>query len=150
MKVKGSLNISFVTMAVFLLWVKTYIVYKTSFDIKIETLSQEFILFINPLSFLMFIFGISFWIKQKNRTGYIITISFFISFILVSINRGYDHQFLSAWLKTWSQAFICAFFGAYFFPRVIQQIMRRINFVEKPLMIEKDLLEKKTMDDASR
>lgn len=82
MKVKGSLNISFVTMAVFLLWVKTYIVYKTSFDIKIETLSQEFILFINPLSFLMFIFGISFWIKQKNRTGYIITISFFISFIL--------------------------------------------------------------------
>ncbi|KOR86049.1 hypothetical protein AM233_20015 [Bacillus sp. FJAT-22058] len=41
---------------------------------------------------------------------------------------------------TWSQAFTCAFFGAYFFPRVIQQIMRRINFVEKPLMIEKDLL----------
>ncbi|MCK2001058.1 DUF2798 domain-containing protein [[Brevibacterium] frigoritolerans] len=66
--------------------------------------------------------------------------SFFISFILVSINRGYDHLFLSAWLKTWSQAFICAFFGAYFFPGVIQQIMRRINFVEKPLMIEKDLL----------
>jgi hypothetical protein len=29
---------------------------------------------------------------------------------------------------------------AYFFPRVIQQRMRRINFVEKPLMIEKDLL----------
>ncbi|KOR80269.1 hypothetical protein AM232_18705 [Bacillus sp. FJAT-21352] len=41
---------------------------------------------------------------------------------------------------TWSQAFICAFFGAYFFPRVIQQIMSRINFVEKPLLIEKDLL----------
>ncbi|YCI79740.1 DUF2798 domain-containing protein [Bacillus sp. R1-10] len=66
--------------------------------------------------------------------------SFFISFILVSINRGYDHLFLSAWLKTWSQAFICAFFGAYFFPRVIQQIVGRINFVEKPPMIEKDLL----------
>jgi hypothetical protein len=64
--------------------------------------------------------------------------SIFISFILVSINRGYDHQFLSAWLKTWSQAFTCAFFGAYFFPRVIQQIMRRLNFVEKPFMIEKD------------
>jgi hypothetical protein len=61
-------------------------------------------------------------------------------FLYVLFIRGYDHLFLSSWLKTWSQAFICAFFGAYFFPRVIQQIMRRINFVEKPLMIEKDLL----------
>lgn len=82
MKVKGSLNISFVIMAVFLLWIKTYIVYKTSFDIKLENLSQEFILFINPLSFLMFIFGISFWIRENNRTSYIIATSFFISFIL--------------------------------------------------------------------
>ncbi|MBO0998414.1 DUF2798 domain-containing protein [Bacillus sp. SD075] len=68
------------------------------------------------------------------------SMSFFISFILVSINRGYDHTFLSIWLKTWSQAFICAFFGAYFFPGVIQQIMGRINFVEKPSIIEKDFL----------
>jgi hypothetical protein len=55
---------------------------------------------------------------------------------------GYDHTFLPIWLKTWSQAFICAFFGAYFFPKVIQQIMRKIDFVEKPLMIEKEFLER--------
>jgi len=82
MKMKGSLNISFLTMAVFLLWIKTYIVYKTSFDIKIENVVQEFILFINPLSFLMLIFGISFWISQRNRTSYIVATSFIISCIL--------------------------------------------------------------------
>ncbi|MGM0900073.1 MAG: LTA synthase family protein [Bacillota bacterium] len=82
MKMKGSMNISFVTMAVFLLWIKTYIVYKTSFDINIENYTQEIILFINPLSFLMLIFGISFWINPKNRTGYIVATSLIISLIL--------------------------------------------------------------------
>ncbi|MEH7413669.1 DUF2798 domain-containing protein, partial [Neobacillus drentensis] len=50
--------------------------------------------------------------------------SIFITFILVSINNGYDKSFLSKWFKTWAQAFFCAFFGAYFFPRVIQKFMR--------------------------
>ena len=68
--------------------------------------------------------------------------SFCITFILVSINFGYDHNFLLRWLKMWSQAFICAFFGAYFFPRIIQQMMNKINFVEKSNKNEKDLLDK--------
>jgi hypothetical protein len=59
------------------------------------------------------------------------SMSIFISFILVSINFGYSNTFLITWLKIWSQAFVCAFFGAYFFPRVILQIMGKINFVEK-------------------
>ncbi|MFB5193434.1 DUF2798 domain-containing protein [Neobacillus sp. KR4-4] len=66
--------------------------------------------------------------------------SFFISLLLVLINKGYDGKFLHAWLKTWSHAFICAFFGDYFFPKVIQKIMKKINFVEKPLIIENDIL----------
>ncbi|WP_419881509.1 DUF2798 domain-containing protein [Peribacillus sp. B-H-3] len=70
------------------------------------------------------------------------SMSCFISFILVSINRGYDQTFLPVWLKTWSQAFICAFFGAYFFPMVIHQIMRKINFIEKPLFNKEKLLVK--------
>jgi lipoteichoic acid synthase len=82
MKKKGSLYISFVTMAVFLLWIKTYIVYKTSFDITVENFVQEIILLINPLSFLMLIFGVSFWISPKNRTGYIVGTSLTVSFIL--------------------------------------------------------------------
>ncbi|SER93154.1 Protein of unknown function [Gracilibacillus ureilyticus] len=66
------------------------------------------------------------------------SMSFFISFILVSINQGYDHRFVVTWLRTWSQAFVCAFFGAYFFPKVIHLIMGKINFTEKPQIIKHD------------
>ncbi|MCM3653444.1 DUF2798 domain-containing protein [Metabacillus litoralis] len=68
--------------------------------------------------------------------------SFFISFILVSINFGYGNTFLLTWLKIWSQAFICAFFGASFFPRIIQQIMSKFNFVEKSQINENAFLER--------
>lgn len=67
--------------------------------------------------------------------------SVFISFILVSINWGYNHEFLAAWLKVWSQAFVCALFGAYFFPIFIQKnIMNKINFVEETVKIESERL----------
>lgn len=75
---KGSL----ILIATLLLWFKTYIVYKTSFDIKIENIKQEFILFINPLSFLLFVFGISLFISEKNRNRFVLSTSFLISSIL--------------------------------------------------------------------
>ncbi|PCK20837.1 hypothetical protein CEY02_11275, partial [Bacillus pumilus] len=58
--------ISFLLIATLLMWVKTYVIYKSSFNIKIENFMQEFILFINPLSFLLFIFGIGLFLKEKN------------------------------------------------------------------------------------
>ncbi|UAC47244.1 LTA synthase family protein [Bacillus aquiflavi] len=76
-----SSKVSLFVVATVLLWLKKYIVYKTSFDIKIENWKQEFILFINPLSFLMFIFCIGLFIKQKNRNRYIIITSFLLSFV---------------------------------------------------------------------
>ncbi len=72
----------FIFLAAFMLWIKTYIVYKTSFDIKIENLMQEFILLINPLSFLLLFFGLSFFIKDKHRTKFIIFASLLSSFVL--------------------------------------------------------------------
>lgn len=75
-------KMSLITMATILLWLKTYIVYKTSFDIKIETLRQGFILFINPLSFLMFLLGIGLFMNEKKQMRYILICSFFVSFIL--------------------------------------------------------------------
>ncbi|HZG60511.1 MAG TPA: LTA synthase family protein [Anoxybacillus sp.] len=72
----------FALIATILLWIKTYIVYKTSFDIEIESWKQEFILFINPLSFLLFVFGFSFFMKEKARNRYIIITSFLTSFVL--------------------------------------------------------------------
>src|SRR5574342_432272 len=73
---------SIVAIATILLWLKTYIAYKTSFDIKIENWRQEIILFINPLSFLMFIFGISLFMKEKNQKRYVLITSFIISAVL--------------------------------------------------------------------
>ncbi|RAK22383.1 phosphoglycerol transferase MdoB-like AlkP superfamily enzyme [Anoxybacillus vitaminiphilus] len=72
----------FVLIATILLWIKTYIVYKTCFDIEIESWKQEFILFINPLSFLLFVFGFSFFMKEKARNRYMIITSFLTSFVL--------------------------------------------------------------------
>lgn len=69
-----------------------------------------------------------------------LSMSFFVSFVLVSINFGYNSAFFQNWLKIWSQAFICAFFGAYFFPKIIQQFMNKINFSEKSLVIRNDVL----------
>lgn len=83
MNVKKTPKVPLIIIAALFLWIKTYIVYKTSFDIKIENALQELILFINPLSFLLFIFGVGLLLKKdKSRTRYIITASFVLSFIL--------------------------------------------------------------------
>lgn len=71
--------------AIVMLWLKTYFVYKTSFNIKIENIMQEFILFINPLSFILFVIGVSLFFKRDSlRNGYIITVSIILSIILYS------------------------------------------------------------------
>ncbi|RTR35266.1 LTA synthase family protein [Robertmurraya yapensis] len=75
-------TMSFTAVAIVLLWLKTYIVYKTSFEINIENWKQELILFINPLSFLMFVLGISLLLKEKNRKRYVVITSFIISVVL--------------------------------------------------------------------
>ncbi|MBM6617262.1 LTA synthase family protein [Bacillus suaedaesalsae] len=69
-------------LTIFMLWIKTYIVYKTSFDIKIENWKQELILFINPLSFLLFFFGVTLSVKEKRRIPLMYTLTFIASFIL--------------------------------------------------------------------
>jgi lipoteichoic acid synthase len=73
-----------VLLTIVMLWLKTYVVYKTSFDIKIESWLQEIILFINPLSFLLFLFGTIFIVKEKRRLNLLFIFSFIISFILYS------------------------------------------------------------------
>jgi len=75
-------KLQFLLLATVLLWIKTYIVYKTSFDIEIESVMQEFILFINPLSFLLLVFGFAFFMKEKRRNKFIIAASFLSSGIL--------------------------------------------------------------------
>ncbi len=80
---KQSLSkMTFMLIAALMLWVKTYIVYKISFDISVNSIVEEFILFINPLCFILFVLGISIFIKEKNYKRYVIIASFFISLLL--------------------------------------------------------------------
>lgn len=64
------------------LWLKTYIAYKTSFEIDIENWIQEIILFINPVSFLLLALGVNIFLKETRRTAYLLTMSFLITLVL--------------------------------------------------------------------
>ncbi|MER2000588.1 MAG: LTA synthase family protein, partial [Lysinibacillus sp.] len=55
----------------------------TSFKMSIENVMQGIILLINPLSFLLFIFGIALFFKSvKARNRYILSVSFILAFVL--------------------------------------------------------------------
>lgn len=74
---------SILAIAIILTWVKTYVVYHTSFDMKIENMMQQVILFLNPLSFLLFIYGISLFFKSaKVRNRYLLITSSILAIIL--------------------------------------------------------------------
>lgn len=59
-----------------------------------------------------------------------LSMSFIISFVVVSINFGYSDIFLKTWIVIWSEAFVIAFPAAYFLPRGIKKIMNTIKFVD--------------------
>lgn len=74
---------SILAIAIVLTWIKTYVVYHVSFDMKIENVMQQVILFINPLSFLLFVYGISLFFKSvKVRNRYLLISSSLLAFVL--------------------------------------------------------------------
>lgn len=83
MKNKRYLKHSILTVAILLTWIKTYVIYHISFNMKIENFMQQLILFINPLSFLLVIYGISLFFKSvKVRNRYLLITSSILAFIL--------------------------------------------------------------------
>ena len=85
---------SILAFAIIATWIKTVIVYLTSFDLGLENGMQYFILIINPLSFVLFIYGISLFFKTaKVRNRYIIGTSLILSVVLygnVAFYRFYN------------------------------------------------------------
>ncbi|MBO1911866.1 hypothetical protein J4G37_44640, partial [Microvirga sp. 3-52] len=76
---------SVLIIAIIATWITTYIGYKASFNMKIDNMMQEFILLMNPLSFLLFVYGIALFIKStKRRNIYIFTISMLTSIVMFS------------------------------------------------------------------
>ncbi|WP_274307362.1 LTA synthase family protein [Solibacillus daqui] len=74
---------SILAIAVIATWIKTVIVYETSFDMDVENAMQMLILIINPLSFLLFFYGISLFLKSpKAQNRYIVGGSILLAFIL--------------------------------------------------------------------
>ena len=72
-------------IAIVATWITTYIGYKTNFNIKIDNKMQEFILFMNPLSFLLFIYGIALFMKSTRKQNiYLVSISLITSIIMFS------------------------------------------------------------------
>lgn len=83
MKNKNYPKHSILSVAILLTWIKTYVVYHTSFDLKIENVMQQLILFINPLSFLLVVYGISLFFKSvKIRNRYLLITSSILAIIL--------------------------------------------------------------------
>lgn len=74
-------KVRFTLLAVVLLWIKTYIVYKLAFDIKIANGFEECMLFFNSVASLLLIIGLALF-SSKRRNRLVIGISMILSFIL--------------------------------------------------------------------
>ncbi|RFU63831.1 LTA synthase family protein [Peribacillus glennii] len=74
--------LGFLSVAVILFWIKTYSAYRAEFNLGIDNLMQEFLLFINPLSSAVFVFGLALLAKGKKAYKWIIGLNFMLSFLL--------------------------------------------------------------------
>ncbi|MGL4819844.1 MAG: LTA synthase family protein, partial [Bacilli bacterium] len=59
------------------------------FDIEIENIKQEFILFISPLSSILLVFGVSLFLSGKWRNRYILFTNFMFTLVLVGNSMFY-------------------------------------------------------------
>lgn len=70
-------------IAIVATWLQTYFAYLTAFDLDLENVWQQVILFMNPLAALLFIYGISLYFKSaKGRNRYIVTVKLIMSLVL--------------------------------------------------------------------
>ncbi|KON88715.1 glycerol phosphate lipoteichoic acid synthase [Sporosarcina globispora] len=74
--------IGFFFLAVFLLWMKTYITQLTQFNLGIDSALQHFLLFINPLGSSLLFLGIAFFFKGKRKYKALMVIYFLLTFLL--------------------------------------------------------------------
>lgn len=75
-------HIYFFLLTIVFLWIKTYIAYEVEFTLGIDNKMQEFLLFINPLSSVLFFIGFALFFKGKRSYNMMIFISFLLSFLL--------------------------------------------------------------------
>jgi len=74
--------IGFFFLAVILLWVKTYVAQLTQFDLGIQNVIQQVLLFINPLGSALLFLGLSALFKGRKKYIALIGMDFLLSFLL--------------------------------------------------------------------
>ncbi|MCQ6274907.1 LTA synthase family protein [Bacillus sp. V3B] len=74
--------IGFFLLAVVFLWIKTYVIQLTQFDLGIESPIQEFLLFLNPLGSSLLFLSFAFLFKGRKKYIWLIIIDFLMSFLL--------------------------------------------------------------------
>lgn len=85
--------IGFFVLAVVLLWLKTYYVQLTQFELGIESTFQQLLLFINPLGSSILFLSFAFFFKGKKKYTILIIIDFLLTFILFA--NVLFHRFFS-------------------------------------------------------
>ncbi|MFS0861201.1 LTA synthase family protein [Fredinandcohnia sp. 179-A 10B2 NHS] len=74
--------VGFFLLAVFLLWIKTYISQLTEFNLGIDNSLQTFLLFLNPLGSSLLFLGFAFFFKGKKKYIWLLINYFLLSFLL--------------------------------------------------------------------
>ncbi|MCU5208235.1 LTA synthase family protein [Bacillus paranthracis] len=83
-------NISFVLIIALAVWLKTYLITRFSFDLKIESSTQELILFISPLAASLAFVGFALFATGEKRNYIALCINFLLTIILVGNVMFYD------------------------------------------------------------
>lgn len=73
---------TFYISAVIFLWLKTYLMYRFYFQLDIEGVLDQIILWLNPLSSALLILGLSFFFGKRIRHGWVLLISLVSTLIL--------------------------------------------------------------------
>ncbi|PRT33993.1 LTA synthase family protein [Bacillus wiedmannii] len=83
-------NISFVLIIALAVWLKTYLITRFSFDLKIESSTQELILFISPLAASLAFVGSALFATGEKRNYIALCINLLLTIVLVGNVMFYD------------------------------------------------------------
>ncbi|MCU4787866.1 LTA synthase family protein [Bacillus cereus] len=81
---------SFVLIIALAVWLKTYLITRFSFDLKIESSTQELILFISPLAASLAFVGLALFATGEKRNYIALCINFLLTIVLVGNVMFYD------------------------------------------------------------
>lgn len=77
-------NQRFLSLSILFMWIKTYVIYKLGFDLQTDSLLQELILLINPLSFILPLFGIGLLLQGSKQRIFLLIANLVLTAILIS------------------------------------------------------------------